>query len=173
MDIPYVEVDLFGPSNKSPTQLDAKMTKLKHSIFLHSFFATLETIQLAWFSHKHLFWFLDMCPKKFKFIRCPCLIFLDYGLCKNIWDMFAKHWFKYIAIGTQFLEICHVSFVILVTLTNPSFLELNGLERVQQLIIEHNLFQYSFKKKGYFEHCNYCIYKLLNIPFMPCNTRLM
>jgi hypothetical protein len=38
MDNPYVEVDLFGPSNSSPTQLDAKMTKLKHSIFLHSVF---------------------------------------------------------------------------------------------------------------------------------------
>lgn len=63
-----------------------------------------------------------------------------YGTClQNIW-------FKYIAIGTQFLEICHVSFVILVTLTNPSFLELNGLELVQQLIIEHNLFQYSIYK---------------------------
>lgn len=91
MDNPYVEVDLFGPSNSSPTQLDAKMTKLKHSIFLHSFFATLETIQLVWFSHKHLLWFLEICPKKFKFIRCPCLNFLNYGLCKNIWDMFAKH----------------------------------------------------------------------------------
>lgn len=38
MDNIYVEVDLFGASNNSPPQLDAKMTKLKHSIFLPSFY---------------------------------------------------------------------------------------------------------------------------------------
>jgi hypothetical protein len=38
--------------------------------------------------------------------------------------MFAKHYtflFKYIAIGTQLLDIYHVSFIMLFALTNSSF----------------------------------------------------
>jgi hypothetical protein len=44
---------------------------------------------------------------------------------------------KYIAIGTQLLEIYIVSIIVLFGSTNfSSFLKLNGLELVQQLVVE-------------------------------------
>jgi hypothetical protein len=75
------------------------------------------------FLPKHILLFLDVCPKN-----------LNFGMWKNMEGRVCKTLyilFKYIAIGTQLLDIYHVSFIMLFALTNSSFfLELNGLKLI-------------------------------------------